>query len=59
MYLCRGVGAGTPEVEEVVGGAEVEAEHAVVDEGIRGFGCVTSLHTFPAIVHFPAVVERF
>ena len=59
MYLRRGVGAGTPEVEEVVGGVEVEAQHAVVDDGISGFGFVTSLHTFPTIVHFPAVVERF
>ena len=59
MYLCSRVGAGTPKVEEIVGGVEVEAELSVqYDGGIRGFSCVSSLNAIPAIVHFPSVVER-
>ena len=40
MYLCRGVGAGAPEVDEVVGGVEVEGVLSVKDEGVRGLSCV-------------------
>ena len=60
VYLCSGVGAGTPKVEEVVGGVEVEAEPSVQhDGGVLGFSCISSLHAIPAIVHIPSVVERF
>ena len=59
MYLCRGVGAGAPEVDEVVGGVEVEGVLSVKYGGVRGLSCVACLYTFTAIVHLPAVVERF